>query len=369
MKFGAALFLGCFFFIVSFSSAQTRIVNGQPANPLKWSALGAIVDSNYAPADGQFCAGALVAPRLVLTAGHCLTYINTKTTDIIFKRKDLRFKTGVRRAIVKKIIHPRFNSKTNNYDLGLLYLNKKVSKIRPLPLKGSLSSPGSQLTTAGWGFDSYPNGARTNRLKYTRIKIRSRKTCQRIYPNISRQSFCAGTNKGNDTCLGDSGGPALFKGRVVGVVSRGRGCGDPLFPGIYSRVDLASGWINYHIDNQLKITNARSAKKEKPYKLFSDRPFQEIYPVNDKYQFDFYLYLKEEASSVKIYSDPNQPICIVNSVCANGLVNVVLLTDLNGYNYALTGVIKIKCLNTYYQIKFRDRRFKKIVKKFKICSR
>lgn len=371
MRLGAVLFISCFFFTTSLSEASQRIVNGKPASPKNWPALGAIVDSNYAPADedGQFCSGALIAPQIVLTAGHCLESINLKTTDVIFKRKDLRFQTGIRRAVVKKIIHQRFNSKTNNYDLGLLYLNQPIKNIQPLPIRSFLPKPGALLKIAGWGLDGYPNGNRTNRLQETSVQLKSRKVCQRSYLKITKQSFCAGTNRGDDACLGDSGSPALFKGKIVGVVSRGRGCGNPLFPGVYSRVDLVKNWLNYYIHNQLISVKNRLPKKEKPYKLFFDQPYKEIYLADiGKYQFNFYLYLKEPARSVKIYSDRSEPICIVNGSCLTGWIDFNFLTGINGYTYALFGLIEDQCLNTYYQIDFRDKRFKKIKNKLKICS-
>ena len=68
--------------------------------------------------------------------------------------------------------------------------------------------------------------------------------------------------KGVDACHGDSGGPASVlkggrqtqvrftsKGFVsqhllqIGIVSIGKGCGDPRFPGLYTRVSSLLTWL------------------------------------------------------------------------------------------------------------------------------
>lgn len=54
--------------------------------------------------------------------------------------------------------------------------------------------------------------------------------------------FCANA-KGSDACQGDSGGPAVINNKLAGVVSFGLDCGDPNFPGIYTRVVNYRKWI------------------------------------------------------------------------------------------------------------------------------
>jgi len=58
--------------------------------------------------------------------------------------------------------------------------------------------------------------------------------------------FCAGVpaGGGHDSCQGDSGGPILDSAnRQIGLVSFGRGCGEPDYPGVYSRISAVSHWI------------------------------------------------------------------------------------------------------------------------------
>ena len=64
--------------------------------------------------------------------------------------------------------------------------------------------------------------------------------------------------------LGDSGGPYIVKksGRnfLIGIVSFGRGCARPEFPGVYTRVQKYIGWIG----NQLKMEKSGDIDEEDP---------------------------------------------------------------------------------------------------------
>lgn len=57
--------------------------------------------------------------------------------------------------------------------------------------------------------------------------------------------FCAGAPD-RDACRGDSGGPIVIGREQIGVVSYGVTCGDPLFPGVYTRLGNANvrAWIH-----------------------------------------------------------------------------------------------------------------------------
>ena len=90
--------------------------------------------------------------------------------------------------------------------------------------------------------------------------------CKKNYSNdsITESMICAGYpgEGGKDACAGDSGGPLVCNenGNAVlaGVVSWGTGCGEPDYPGVYSRVTHVLDWIK---ENMVIFDVEKSSEK------------------------------------------------------------------------------------------------------------
>ena len=77
--------------------------------------------------------------------------------------------------------------------------------------------------------------------------------------NLGQNQICAGGEKDEDSCVGDSGGPLMaiddsnqrvryhFQ-YIAGVVSFGAGCGQHGWPAVYTRVDQFMDWILSHME-------------------------------------------------------------------------------------------------------------------------
>ena len=89
------------------------------------------------------------------------------------------------------------------------------------------------------------------------VEIVSNEECNKAFERvvkITEQYLCAGSvGSTRDSCQGDSGGPLIQvdpqnrRYYLTGVVSFGRRCATPGFPGVYARVAFFLNWISNNL--------------------------------------------------------------------------------------------------------------------------
>ena len=234
-------------------SDEPYIVGGEEAEPGAWPWMAALVYSDEPNAYwGQFCGGALIHPRWVLTAGHCAEDANPSEIDVVIGRHTLSSSGGERISVMEIIEHPSYDSWTLDSDLALLHLST-ASSYPTMQVAGSGVAPGVMATVIGWGDtiggspSSYPDA-----LRQVSVPIVSNTTCnapQSYGGDVTSSMMCAGyAQGGKDSCSGDSGGPLMAPNgsgwMQVGIVSWGDGCAEPNKYGVYTRVANFKGWID-----------------------------------------------------------------------------------------------------------------------------
>ena len=107
------------------------------ADARQWPAIGRIFDPNNP--DRGFCSGTLVAPDVVLTAGHCAggTVSDQPDAQSLFLAGAFNSETAATRRITARLRHPTYLSTGDHapeFDIGLWRLSSPIENITPLPL-------------------------------------------------------------------------------------------------------------------------------------------------------------------------------------------------------------------------------------------
>ncbi|MBA4862373.1 serine protease [Streptomyces sp. PSKA54] len=201
---------------------------------------------------GQFCGGVVVGRSTVLTAAHCMSAevlggppSRRDDLKVVVGRNDLLAKDGKEIPVRRVAINPGHNSVTNAGDAAVLTLATPLPQRNVIPMArqgDSAYTPETRATVYGWG-DTTGAGHYARTLRAAQVRVLPDSLCKQAYPGTSEGTYlaasmlCAGERPGGrDACQGDSGGPLVARGRLVGLVSWGSGCGWAGSPGVYTRI-------------------------------------------------------------------------------------------------------------------------------------
>ncbi|TDG46903.1 hypothetical protein AWZ03_006607 [Drosophila navojoa] len=245
-----------------------RIVGGVEAPNGQWPWMAAIF--LHGPKRTEFwCGGSLIGSKYILTAAHCTRDSRQKpfaARQFTVRLGDIDLSTDaepsdpVTFAVKEVRTHERFSRIGFYNDIAILVLDKPVRKSKYvipvcLPRGGRMPPkerlPGRRATVVGWG-TTYYGGKESTSQRQAELPIWRNEDCDRSYFQPINENFlCAGYSDGGvDACQGDSGGPLMMRYDShwvqLGVVSFGNKCGEPGYPGVYTRVTEYLDWIRDH---------------------------------------------------------------------------------------------------------------------------
>ncbi|XP_072922066.1 transmembrane protease serine 11C-like isoform X6 [Hemitrygon akajei] len=202
------------------------------------------------------CGASIISDSWLISAAHCFQMQLSIPSEWQAYMGSVELRRGTRRDIKRIIIHPSYRTiNDNNYDVAVLELLNPLnfSKfIQPicLPSSSKIFPDGQHCTVTGWGALAF-GGQLPDILQRGNVVIISEQTCKHAYKNlITPIMLCAGILTGEvDSCQGDSGGPLACKQSdgfwfLAGIVSFGKGCANPGFPGVYTRVTAIREWVH-----------------------------------------------------------------------------------------------------------------------------
>jgi secreted trypsin-like serine protease len=256
--------------LVAGSSPASAITGGTDDTANRYSNVGLIA---FYDGTGRYrCTATLVTPRVLLTAAHCTEgtlgktavtfqqHLADKAPSPLPTAKDpSKGYTATEIAAAGFLsgtahTHPRYSGFTdlrNWNDTAVVVLDKPYTLAKPMPIApvGTLSAIAQKaftktlFTMVGYGTEvrqaesgpqtptpmSYP-------LRRQFVEAPGQKLDTQVFQVNGNDNDPFG---GGGTCFGDSGGPALLKGQIVGVTSYGYTSNCRYLDG-YQRIDIAA---------------------------------------------------------------------------------------------------------------------------------
>ncbi|XP_055624127.1 serine protease easter-like [Toxorhynchites rutilus septentrionalis] len=267
--------------------ASDRIYGGSVTNidSYPWTAI--LIFQNSLNTNLYHCGGSLITNRYVLTAAHCIDGVSEdyNLVGIRLGEWDLKSDTDcnsesicsdapVDVGIESMVKHADYSRETLVNDVALIKLNESVTftdyiapVCLPIPeIAKTKNTDETTFTAVGWGNTEHKNGTYEFGSRYklhVQLKGVNMTYCNEAYEEeIIDSQLCAGAEKGEDTCQGDSGGglvaPVDGYYYAYGIVSWGYGCGRKGTPGVYTRVTSFLDWIEKNMDKDDKKNDGKN---------------------------------------------------------------------------------------------------------------
>ncbi|WP_203590772.1 S8 family serine peptidase [Streptomyces sp. SID13031] len=257
-----------------------NFAGGQDATVSEFPAIIAGLRAGGTRPQGQTCTGTAIAPRKILIAAHCADAAGAKS--FLYGLNDLNAGGGTKVGVVDYKKHPKYVNFDQGYDVAVVTTDADV----PVPggkyasyatsADAGLEKPGATGQGFGYGKKDFDDTARDVTLDKASLPIvDGAQVCNGVGAGFKPATMiCAGYSDGRITILpGDSGGPLIVQGKVIGVASWSRS--DFKWYSVYGRLTNDMGdWVKTQVGDtpptgDFGVAVSPSAVKVAPGKYIS----------------------------------------------------------------------------------------------------
>ncbi|CAD6994331.1 chymotrypsin-1 [Ceratitis capitata] len=238
---------------------EARVVGGTDADP-GFASYQISLQGMYSP---HMCGGVIIDKQWVLTAAHCVygynpPYLRIMTGTVVWQNPRATYYPD------EFYTHCNYNNPDYANDIALVHLNDSIifdQYTQPIPLASKPVRDDAEAILTGWGDVAY-GGPSAEVLQKITLRTLSYKSCGEKFDSdveaLDVGHICTFTKEGEGSCHGDSGGPLISDGELIGLVNWGRPCALG-FPDAYASIYFYRDWIRRVMSGKCKTCHCEES--------------------------------------------------------------------------------------------------------------
>ncbi|XP_066262371.1 trypsin-like [Euwallacea similis] len=260
LKFSVLCWAGEWIFPLGGKKPQSRVLRGFPCSTEDYPFMLVLVGKSENHWK-KLCGASLIHKHWALTAAHCFKLGPISYRDLAVMPSASYYHEIKEKFLMieaeRVILHYGSTKEDMSHDIAMIQLkqdllgSRHVTYVR-LPKsvfqRMETEGPCEQALIMGWGKMQNDRMPDLGHLQCALVPLLSTEKCRVLYGRhhgiaIKPSQVCTLSTEGIDACQGDSGGPLLCNDVLIGIISWGINCGNPLNPGVYTRVDVHLDFI------------------------------------------------------------------------------------------------------------------------------